>query len=264
MKKILIIGLGNMGQWFAENLAKENKVFILEKKQPKNPPPDLKYAQNPEEISHFNPDLVINAVSLDHTTDAFERILPYVSQNTIISDIASIKQPVQNYYERKGFRFVSTHPLFGPTFGDMKNPNDESAILIEGSDEEGLEFFKQFYHSNALKLYSMSFEEHDQHMAITLGQPFLSTFLFGSESKTALPSGTSYKRHHQILNGLLSEDNSLLAEILLNKHILPHITHMKNVLEHFYTLIQQKDREGIDQYLYDLRANRSLDKSKGV
>ena len=40
--------------------------------------------------------------------------------------------------------FVSTHPMFGPTFGKMKDLSNENAIIIKESDEEGKAFFREF------------------------------------------------------------------------------------------------------------------------
>ena len=63
-------------------------------------------------------------------------------------------------------RYVSTHPMFGPTFGNIKELSGQNAIIISESDAEGKEFFKDFYRSLQLKIFEYSFVEHDQVIAI--------------------------------------------------------------------------------------------------
>ena len=47
---------------------------------------------------------------------AFEEVLPYLPKDCILSDIASVKTGLKEWYEQTGMAYVSTHPMFGPTF----------------------------------------------------------------------------------------------------------------------------------------------------
>lgn len=58
---------------------------------------------SPEEIREFAPELVINCVSLNYTIDAFKAVLPYLQPYCIISDIASVKTGLQEFYQTCGF-----------------------------------------------------------------------------------------------------------------------------------------------------------------
>ena len=42
-------------------------------------------------IKDFEPELVINAVTVKYTLDAFRQVLPVLPKDCIISDIASVK-----------------------------------------------------------------------------------------------------------------------------------------------------------------------------
>ena len=42
-------------------------------------------------------------------------------KDCIISDIASVKTGLKKFYEESGFRYVSSHPMFGPTFASLSN-----------------------------------------------------------------------------------------------------------------------------------------------
>ena len=85
---------------------------------------------------------MINAVSLKHTLDAFRRVLPLLPQDCILSDIASVKTGLKDFYEASGRRYVSTHPMFGPTFANLGALHDENAVIITEGDYMGRIFFR--------------------------------------------------------------------------------------------------------------------------
>ena len=89
-----------------------------------------------EEIKEFEPELVINAATVKYTLDAFRQVLPVLPKDCIISDIASVKTGLKKFYEESGFRYVSTHPMFGPTFCQseqleyQKMPSSSAKVTI--------------------------------------------------------------------------------------------------------------------------------------
>ena len=113
--KILILGAGKMGSFFTDLLSFDHEVAVLEKD-----PKRMRFIynalrlQNPEEVKDFNPELVINCVTLSYTIEAFKAVMPYLQPYCIISDIASVKTYLKEFYETCGFPYVSTHPMFGP------------------------------------------------------------------------------------------------------------------------------------------------------
>jgi len=194
--RIAIIGAGNMGSWLVESLCLDYEVGVYVSDRNK-----LKYFFNSrkflyyEEIFEFEPDMLINAVSLEHTIPVFQELVPGLSENTIIADITSVKNGLAEYYKTAGRRFVSTHPMFGPTFGNVKNLKDENAIIIKESDEEGKEFFRNFYTSLKLKIHDYSFKEHDETIAYSLSIPFSSTLVFAACMKKQDAPGTTFRKH---------------------------------------------------------------------
>ena len=157
--KILILGAGKMGSFFTDSLSFDHDVAVLEKD-----PKRMRFIYNavrmssPEEIREFAPELVINCVSLNYTIDAFKAVLPYLQPYCIISDIASVKTGLQEFYQTCGFPYVSTHPMFGPTFASLSDLSTQSAIIIEESDFLGKAFFKDVYNSLHLRIFEYSFE----------------------------------------------------------------------------------------------------------
>ena len=254
--KILVVGAGNMGAWFVESLCLEHDVAVFDMDKRK-----LRYFFNThrfvsfDQINAFAPQLVINAVSLQNTIKAFNELLPYLPDDCIISDITSVKNGMHDYYQSTGRRFASTHPMFGPTFASLKELSSQSAVIIAESDEEAKEFFRNFYGSLRLNIYEYTFEQHDQTMAYSLSIPFASTMVFAACMKYQEAPGTTFKKHLSIAQGLLSEDDYLLSEILLNPHTLPQIEKIQEKLSQLNEMIQQKDIKALHEFACELRKN---------
>ena len=144
--KILIIGAGKMGTFFSDLLCFKHTVGIFD-----TDPQRLRFAFNVqrmtalEEIAEFEPQLVINAATVKYTIDAFKMVMPYLKSDCILADIASVKNGLPEFYESCGHPFVSTHPMFGPTFASLSNLSNENAIIIKEGDHLGKIFFKYLY-----------------------------------------------------------------------------------------------------------------------
>jgi prephenate dehydrogenase len=254
--RILVVGAGKMGSWLIESLCLDYEVAAYD-----NDLTRLKYFFNtvklvsPEEIRDFDPDMVINAVSLESTVQVFGEILPYLRKDCILADITSVKNGLQKYYPETGFRFVSTHPMFGPTFANIKDLTGQSAIIIRESDEEGKAFFRKFYGSFNLNIFDYSFTEHDQTIAYSLAIPFASTMVFAACMKKQEAPGTTFKKHQEIAKGLFSEDDFLLSEIMFSPFTLEQIEKIHCELEHLRDIIKEKDTYKMRQFLNGLRKN---------
>jgi prephenate dehydrogenase len=212
-----------------------------------------------EEIMDFSPDLLINAVSLDKTQALFDEIISYLPKDCILADITSVKSGLAEYYEKLGRRFVSTHPMFGPTFGNVKNLSDENAIIISESDEEGKDFFRDFYSGLQIKVHEYSFQEHDKTIAYSLSIPFSSTMVFAACMKEQEAPGTTFKKHFSIAEGLLSEDDFLLSEILLSPHSLKQVERISEQMDRLMGMIKARDTEELKAFFHCLRSNLGLE-----
>jgi prephenate dehydrogenase len=256
MKKILILGAGKMGSWMVESLCLDYEVGVYDKDKSK-----LRYLFNSqrlltfEEIRDFAPDMVINAVSLQHTVPVFEEILEYLPENCILADITSVKTPLREFYLNSGRRFVSTHPMFGPTFANIKDLQNQSAIIIKQSDEEGKKFFRNFYGSFGIKIFEYTFIDHDKTIAYSLSIPFASTMVFAASMKQQEAPGTTFKKHYEIAKGLLSEDDYLLAEILFSPFTWEQLDSISQKLESLKEIIKNKDTDEMKKFLAVLRRN---------
>lgn len=254
--RILIIGAGKMGSFFSDLLSFKHSVAVFETN-----PQRLRFTYNvrrmssPDEIADFDPQLVINAATVKYTLEAFRMVMPYVSKECILADIASVKTGLPEFYAECGHPFVSTHPMFGPTFASLSNLQDENAIIISEGDHLGKVFFKDLYNELHLNIREYTFKEHDEVIAYSLSIPFTSTLVFGSVMKHQDAPGTTYKRHMAIARGLMSEDDFLLTEILFNPHTVEQIGKIQDKLETLKEIVACKDSNAMKEFLEQVREN---------
>lgn len=254
--KILILGAGKMGTFLTDVMCLQHEVALFDKD-----PKRLRFVFNTqrmtryEEIAEFKPDMVINAVTLKYTLSAFDEVMPYLPEKCILADIASVKTGLKEYYEHCGKPYVSTHPMFGPTFATLDNLSTQSAIIISESDHMGKAFFKDLYGSLHLHLFEYTFQEHDETIAYSLSIPFASTLVFASVMKPIEAPGTTFKRHMDIAKGLLSEDDFLLSEILFNPYTPQQVENIRAKLAELLDIINAHDTERMHRFIKGVREN---------
>jgi prephenate dehydrogenase len=254
--RILIMGAGKMGSFFNDILSFEHETAVYDTN-----PQQLRFVYNTyrfttlEEIRDFKPELLINAVTVKYTLQAFREVLPYLTKDCIISDIASVKTGLKRFYQESGFRYVSTHPMFGPTFASLNNLSSENAIIITECDHLGKIFFKDLYQNLNLNIFEYTFEQHDETVAYSLSIPFVSTFVFAAIMQHQDAPGTTFKKHMAIAKGLLNEDDYLLQEILFNPRTPAQVEKIRTELKTLLEIITKKDAEGMQKYLKKIRSN---------
>ena len=233
--RILIMGAGKMGSFFTDVLSFEHEVAVYDVA-----PKRLRFMYNcyrftnMEEVENFHPELVINAATVKYTLDAFRQVLPHLTKDCIISDIASVKTGLKEFYENCGFRYVSTHPMFGPTFANLDKLSTENAIIIKEGDHLGRIFFKDLYHRLGLNIFEDTFE-------------------FAAVMKHQDAPGTTFKRHMAIAKGVLSEDDYLLQEILFNPRTPEQVEGIRTELNELLDIISEKDGDRMHAYLEKIR-----------
>jgi prephenate dehydrogenase len=254
--KIVLLGMGHMGSWLAREFSGSHKVAVYDINGEKTTKFNkVEFMEDLEEIESFRPDLLVNAVSLQNTIAAFKDAMPHMPPGCIISDTASIKGDLASFYLNSGHRFVSVHPMFGPTFADMGSLAGEGAIILKESCSEGTEFFKTFFTGLGLNIFEYSFSEHDKMMAYSLTLPFISTMVFASCVDEGAVPGTTFAKHMKIAKGLMSEDNNLIGEVLFNTHSLPELDKITAMLEYLKHIVRDKDMEELSGFLNKLKKN---------
>lgn len=254
--KILILGAGKMGTFFSDILSADHRVAIYDVN-----PDRLRFTFNTErfteleQIKEFKPEMVINAVTVKYTLPAFDAVLDYIPKTAILSDIASVKTGLPEFYARCGHPFVSTHPMFGPTFASLNNLANENAIIIKESSHLGKTFFRDLYSQLGLHIEEYTFDEHDTTIAYSLSIPFASTLVFGSIMRHQDAPGTTFKRHLAIAKGLMSEDDYLLSEILFNPNTPGQLEKIKEQLTQLQDIVSNRDSKAMKEFLDRVRDN---------
>ncbi len=252
--KILILGAGKMGSFFCDLLSFDHEVAVYDLR-----PEKLRFTFNAQrfssldEIDGFEPQLVINASTVKYTLDAFRQVLPHLPKACIISDIASVKTGLPEFYASCGHPYVSTHPMFGPTFASLSNLSNENAIIISEGDHLGKVFFRDLYSRLRLNIVEYTFEEHDETIAYSLSIPFAATLAFASVMKHQEAPGTTFKRHMQIAEGLMSEDEYLVSEILFNPHTPSQLEGIVGKLSELLEIVKRRDSQAMSAYLAQAR-----------
>lgn len=245
-----------MGSFFCDVLSSDHEVAIYDVD-----PNRLKFTFNCQrfttydEIKEFDPQLVINAATVKYTLQAFDAVLPYLSNNCILSDIASVKTGLPEFYASCGHPYVSSHPMFGPTFASLSNLQNENAIIITEGDHLGRVFFRDLYRQLGLHIEEYTFEQHDETIAYSLSIPFASTLVFGSVMKHQDAPGTTFKRHMAIAHGLMSEDDYLLCEILFNPNTPGQLKLIQEKLSRLEQIVTKHDSAEMQKFLNEVREN---------
>ena len=254
------MGAGKMGSFFLDLLSFEHEMAVYEKD-----PMRMRFTYNCrrfmslDEVREFKPELVINAVTVKYTISAFKEVMPCLPAECIVSDIASVKTGLKGFYLQCGHPYVSTHPMFGPTFANLQQLSEENAIVISEGDYMGRIFFKDLYRRLGLSVYEYTFEEHDRTVAYSLSIPFVSTFVFAAVMKHQDAPGTTFKRHMNIAKGVLGEDDYLLQEILFNPYTAGQVERIMGEMKDLLGIIEQKDAKAMKAYLTKIRNNVKKD-----
>ena len=159
------------------------------------------------------------------------------------------------FYAEAGHPYVSTHPMFGPTFASLSNLAEENAIVISEGDAGGIEFFLRLYAGLGLHVEQYTFREHDRTIAYSLSVPFASSLVFGSAMKPQPAPGTTFKRHMAIARGLMSEDDYLLSEILFNPDSVGQLDNILEALSGLRDIVAARDADAMRSFLARVRRN---------
>jgi len=254
--KIAILGAGKIGGWLARELAADHVVAVHDRDPAKaGSAGGTAWLGSLPELADFRPDMLLNAVSLPETVPAFQSAGPWLTGDCLLADVASIKSDLPAFYAGSGNRFVSVHPMFGPTFSDLASLRDENAVVISESDPAGAELFRSLFRRLGVRVFEYTFAEHDRMMAYSLSVPFVASLVFSTGLNATAVPGTTFARHLRIARGLLAEDDHLLAEILFNPHSLPELDKVTANLEYLKHIIAARDHEEAAKLFERLRRN---------
>jgi len=259
--RIAILGAGKMGAWIACELARSHDVVIFDTAPLDDDPARLasiggaRVAETLDGLGRHEPELLVNCVPLGMTIQAFDAVVASLPPTCMLSDIASVKTGLAGWYASSGRPFVSTHPMFGPTYADPADLSRQNAVVISESCAEGKSFFRALYERLGIRVFEEDFDGHDRTAAYSLGTPFASSMVFAACMKRLDAPGTNFKKHLDIARGLLAEDDRLLAEIMFNPYTIRRLELINSQLSYLTHIIKDRDHEEMAKFLEKLRDN---------
>ncbi len=257
-RRILIAGAGRMGRWFITLLSNRHEVAVIE------PLPERRefsekvtIIDSYGEIRSFSPSLVINCAGLEITVDLFRELDPFLKGDTVLCDIASLKRGVEEYYRESGRRFVSLHPMFGPTLADMSSLQGYNMLIVNGSDKEYANFFRECFRPAGLAISEVDFNNHDEIMASALSAPMLSSIVFAASlnGHESVPGGSSYRSQRELAMRLLDGDSEIMSLLLTNISTVGTIDKMIDSLTTIRGFVDKGDKDSIYRAITELSSS---------
>ncbi|MBU7583843.1 MAG: bifunctional chorismate mutase/prephenate dehydrogenase [Nostoc sp. TH1S01] len=246
-RQITIIGgRGRMGKLFRDKfLAVGHKVNVLEQED----------WDDADQILH-NAELVLISVPIKYTVDVIGRVAKYLSPNTALCDITSIKtQPTEAMLTHHTGPVMGLHPMFGPS---IKSFWQQKVVVCPGRNHESFQWLLDFLQNQGAELITCSPEEHDRMMVyIQATQHFyrLSLGVFLAQTNIDLESSLSisspsFRQEIEILQRLFCQNPNLCVDIMLaTEERCKAINSLANTYSRLAKLVEQKDRDALIQEL---------------
>ncbi|AEE14379.1 Prephenate dehydrogenase [Thermodesulfobium narugense DSM 14796] len=126
-------------------------------------------------------DLVFVCVNIEKTLEAFKALIPYLKNNCIVSDVASVKSHFFDEVSKiipKDVNFISTHPMAGTQYSGYENSFkeiffDRPFLIIENENAKHLvNEFSNFLKINLrVNIQLISINEHDSLVSLVSHLP---------------------------------------------------------------------------------------------
>ena len=208
--KIGILGLGLIGGSILKALFEKQKyqLFAVSKSSYKKAE---KYAKTSDDVKILSDcDLVFVCSKMSETNDNLEKLNSVLPENTIVSDVCSIKGFLKGDYK---FNFIPSHPMAGTEFFGFENSFKELFYGAKWIICKENKLLREVIEDMGAKPYLLNENEHDIYAAMISHLPMLiSTALFESADENALKIASSGFRDTTRL-ALTNED---LAYDMLN------------------------------------------------
>jgi prephenate dehydrogenase len=167
LKSLGIVGFGSFGEFMAAKLDPYFKIKACRAHGRAG-----KWDAPIKEVAAC--DIVVLSVPLDAYQSVGQKIKPYLSKETLIVDICSVKSRPAAML-RKFFpdnKILATHPMFGPQSAGQSLVGHTIVICPDVSDRELIEPAEKFFKKIGLAVKKMSAQAHDKELAVVQGLTF--------------------------------------------------------------------------------------------
>ena len=169
-----------------------------------------------------NKDIVILSVPIFLTNEIIKKVVPYISEGTILEDYTSIKdEPLNIMLESYNGPVVGLHPIFGPTIDDPKN---QVIVVCDGRFEDKYRYFIDDLARIGFSIEKMTAKAHDEAMTFIQGIEHFSVYCMGmflkhkniNVQKMMKLASPVYKMELNIIGRLFSQGAGLYSDIIMS------------------------------------------------
>ncbi|MEO0984930.1 MAG: bifunctional chorismate mutase/prephenate dehydrogenase [Cyanobacteria bacterium J06639_14] len=243
MRKIILVGgRGMMGQFFNAHLtAAGHEVNILDRSD----------WPNADQIV-ADADLVLLCVPLDKTISIIQKLAPYLSPQTILADIASIKTPVvKAMLKAHPGPVLGLHPMFGPGVDSFLS---QKIVVCPGRGYDACRWLLDLMTQEGGDLITCKPEEHDQMMITVQAIRHFSTFSLGvflaeegiDVSRSLEFASPIYRIGINMISRLFAQNGALYVDIMLaSSECREAIYRLSETYQRLATLVEKNDRAAL-------------------
>lgn len=215
-----------------------------------------------------NADIVIISLPVNLIPASFMKIKPYLSENTIVTDMGSVKGVVIEKIGKvdDGRNFIGSHPMVGSEKAGIKNiipeifQNGTCIVTPEkNSDRQKLEKVEKFWELIGMKVVKMDAKHHDQLICRISHFPHIVSFLLTNmATKIIRENKEIIGRGFKDITRIAASDEEIWTDIFIaNKiEILKNIDIAIEELDSLYQMIYLNKAKELKNYILNAKKLR--------
>lgn len=264
MKVAIIGGAGRMGLWFARYFKSKDHIITIsdieEKAKIIAKEEGFLFAESNLDAVK-DADLIMISVNIESVPKVIEEIEQNLKKDSIVIEISSIKTHIINTLRnlaQKDVTTLSIHPFFGPGARTLKGKKIAVIPVKDLSKEVNL---VQKIFPKAI-IDSISAEEHDRIMALTLSLPHFLNMIFAStlsgEDVNNLRrfAGPSFTLQLILAESMLTEKPNIYASIqMMNKNTYPCLERLLKEARALKEIICHRKQEELISFFKKIHNN---------
>jgi prephenate dehydrogenase/chorismate mutase len=269
---VAVLGAGAMGSWFAKFFRSRGNSVIVTDIDPRRSR-SLAAKINVRSVSSNteavrSSDIVVLATPANVVSKVVKEILPHLREETLLLDISAVKSaslPVLHMAEKKGIRFVSIHPMFGPPASSIWKKN---VVVLQTGDHRSTLAVKRML--EGARIVDADPAEHDRQTAMTLALPHFLNMLFAmtisgrSLAKARKFAGRTFELQMLLAHTVGREPQTTADIIILNKEFRSILRDlMKNALL-LAEVVNKHDRARLISFHKRIQRYLSSDPKLGI
>jgi len=219
MKVGIIGGTGGMGSLFARVFRDAGHDVIISGRRTEITNEDIAKTA----------DIVVISVPIRDTISVIETLLPFLSQNQLITDLTSLKSEQVKAMLKSSARVIGLHPMFGPSIGSI---NGQTIVATPARcNKEDFDLLRSIFEDEGARVTVTNPEDHDRMMAVIQGLThFKALLLAGTMRRLSIsPADTEpyispiYRIETGIAGRILSQNPDLYCDILCLNPYIPSV-----------------------------------------